>query len=236
MKAKITEWARGALRQRRPTDWTLTPEWVVLSTVLAIAALISYTHQRAVWLASGSAWADLGPLLVDGLFAAAWLRMRRRRREGTRVGWLAWLALLLAMLGTLAGNLTSPWVAGRHDLLPYVVAAVPAIVFLLVWELVTGHGSRVTARPVPTGPEQTDDTDEADEADDEPVATLRSDEEHLIMLREWAVEHRTLPSNRKIRELTRSGDGPGCGAGRAGRLLRMLEAEQDDESTGTGDQ
>lgn len=131
-------------------DWSALAERGVLALVLGIAALISYTHLREVWVTSGAPWQALGPLLVDGLFASAWLRMRRRRRDGIAVGWLAWLALGLALVGTLAGNLAAAWVTGHRDPLALVVAAVPAIAFALVWELVTGHdrGRQPTARTV----------------------------------------------------------------------------------------
>lgn len=119
------------------------PELVVLAAVLAIAAIASYIHLRAVWEHAGAPVPALGPLLVDGLFAAAWLRMRRRRRQGVAVGLLAWLALSLALMATVAGNLAAAWIAGHRDPLSLVVAAWPAIAFALVWELVTGHGRRV---------------------------------------------------------------------------------------------
>ena len=117
-------------------------ELVVLAAVLAIAAIASYIHLRAVWEHAGAPVPTLGPLLVDGLFAAAWLRMRRRRRQGVPVGLLAWLALSLALVATVAGNLAAAWIAGHRDPLSLVVAAWPAIAFALVWELVTGHGRR----------------------------------------------------------------------------------------------
>lgn len=115
-------------------------EQVVLVAVLSIAALISYTHLRDVWIAAGAPWPNLGPLLADGLFAAAWLRMRRRRLAGEPVGWLAWLALGLALAATLGGNLAAAWIGGHRDVLSMVVAGWPALAFALVWELVTGHG------------------------------------------------------------------------------------------------
>jgi hypothetical protein len=118
------------------------PELAVLAAVLAIAALISYLHLRSVWQHVGSPMPWLGPLLVDGLFAAAWLRMRRRRTAGHRVGLLAWLALGLALLATLAGNLAAAVIAGHLEPLALVVAAWPAVAFALVWELLTGHGAR----------------------------------------------------------------------------------------------
>jgi hypothetical protein len=128
----------------RHRDWSAPAEVAVLSLVLGIAALVSYTHLRAVWTYAGSPWPDLGPLLVDGLFASAWLRMRRRRREGVAVGGLAWVALLLALVATLAGNVAAAHISGHTTPLAYVVAAWPAIALCLVWELVTGHGRPAT--------------------------------------------------------------------------------------------
>lgn len=143
-----SRWGRVAA-----VDWSAHAERVVLTAVLGIAALISYTHLREVWVHSGAPWEALGPLLVDGLFAAAWLRMRRRRRDGVPVGWLAWTALGLALAGTLAGNLAAAWVTGHRDPLALVVAAVPAVAFALVWELVTGHGRKpLITRPGPPSP------------------------------------------------------------------------------------
>lgn len=124
--------------------WALIPEWLVLAAVLAIAAVASYIHLRAVWIAKGAPIPDFGPLLVDGLFAAAWLRMRRRRQERVAVGWLAWAALALALVATIAGNVVAAWIAGHRDPLALVVAAWPAVAFALVWELVTGHGGGPT--------------------------------------------------------------------------------------------
>ena len=133
-------------------DRSQWPELAVLATVLAIAATASYIHLREVWLHAGAPVAAIGPLTVDGLFAAAWLRMRRRRRQGDPVGFLAWLALGLALVATVAGNLSAAWIAGHRDPLSLVVAAWPAVAFAVVWELVTGHG-RPVSPPLATGAE-----------------------------------------------------------------------------------
>lgn len=139
----------------RRVDCGKLAELAVLTAVLAIAALASYIHLRAVWLHAGAPVPDLGPLLVDGLFAAAWLRMRRRRLGGDRVGGLAWLALGLALVSTLAGNVAAAWIAGHRDSLSLIVAGIPAATLALVWELVTGHGQRAVpaARQVETAGE-----------------------------------------------------------------------------------
>jgi len=130
----------------RRVDWSALLEQAVLTGILAIAALISYTHLRQVWQHAGAPWPNFGPLLVDGLFASAWLRMRRRRREGIAVGPLAWLALYLALAATMAGNVAAAHIAGHREPLDYVVAGWPAVVLALSWELVTGHAKRVPAR------------------------------------------------------------------------------------------
>lgn len=148
----VKHWRPLHLAALRRVDWSDLAERAVLTGILAIAALISYTHLRAVWQHAGAPWADLGPLLVDGLFASAWLRMRRRRREGTAVGPLAWLALYLALVATLAGNVAAAHIAGHREPLDYVVAAWPAVVLALSWELVTGHARSVPARARPDQP------------------------------------------------------------------------------------
>lgn len=135
-------WPRRAAARIRHADYESWAERAVLATVLAIAATASYLHLRAVWEDAGAPIPTFSPLLVDGLFAAAWLRMRRRRREGVAVGVLAWAALLLALAATVAGNLSAAWIAGHRTPLALVVAAWPAIAFALVWELVTGHGAK----------------------------------------------------------------------------------------------
>ncbi len=126
----------------RQRDATEVAELGVLAIVLAIAATASYIHLREVWVYARAPIAPVGPLVVDGLFAAAWLRMRRRRLEGVAVGWLAWAALLVALAGTLAGNLYAAWISGARDAAPLVVAVSPAIAFALVFELATGHGAK----------------------------------------------------------------------------------------------
>jgi hypothetical protein len=131
----------------RRLDWSHLPELVVLAAVLGIAALASYIHLRAVWEHAGAPVPAIGPLTVDGLFAAAWLRMRRRRRQCEPVGLLAWLALGLALVATVAGNLAAAWIAGHRDQLSLVVAAWPALAFAVVWELATGHGRAVSSTP-----------------------------------------------------------------------------------------
>jgi hypothetical protein len=127
---------------RRHVDATAVAQRAVLATVLAIAATASYIHLREVWEAAAAPIPTFSPLLVDGLFAAAWLRIRERRVAGVAVGWLAWAALLLALAATVAGNVSAAWISGHRDPLSLIVATWPAIAFALVWELVTGHGRK----------------------------------------------------------------------------------------------
>lgn len=114
----------------------------MLAIVLAIAATASYIHLREVWEYARAPIAPVGPIIVDGLFASAWLRMRRRRLEGMPVGWLAWAALLAALGGTVAGNLYAAWISGARDAASLTVAVSPAIAFALVFELATGHAAK----------------------------------------------------------------------------------------------
>lgn len=163
----------------RHRDWSAPAEVAVLSLVLGIAALVSYTHLRAVWVHAGSPWPDLGPLLVDGLFASAWLRMRRRRREGVAVGGLAWAALLLALAATLAGNVAAAHISGHTTPLAYVVAAWPAIALCLVWELVTGHGRPSAPKRVEEPP-----TDREEETAPEPVESSQDGAAAVRLIRD----------------------------------------------------
>jgi hypothetical protein len=146
----MTDWVRPprqAWAAVRRIDLSAPAEWAVLYTVLGIAALVSYTHLRYVWDTLEAPWPYLGPLTVDGLFAAAWLRMRRRRRDGVTVGPLAWVALAIAFVATLAGNTAAAfptWLLEHRDAVAPIVFAWPAAAFALVWELVTGHARRVT--------------------------------------------------------------------------------------------
>lgn len=141
--------ARRAWAAIRRTDLSKPAEWLVLAVVLAIAALISYTHMRFVWETLGAPWAYLGPISVDGLFAAAWLRMRRRRRETVPVGVLALVALLVALVATLSSNVAAafgPWLLEHKNVVAPFAYAWPAIAFSLVFELVTGHAARAVTK------------------------------------------------------------------------------------------
>ncbi|WP_181780934.1 DUF2637 domain-containing protein [Pseudonocardia pini] len=153
-------------------------EWVVLGVVLAIAAFVSYTHLRDVHQVLGTPWPYLGPLSVDGLFAAAWLRMRRRRRQGEPVGALAWVALGVALVATLAGNVAAAfpgWLTEYRDWVAPWVFAWPAVAFALVWELVTGHSRparQQTASEPPAPAPALESTTASSEDHDEKAARL----------------------------------------------------------------
>lgn len=146
---------RARLTHRRVGRWLAqhagrAAELAVLVLVLSIAATISYSHLRQVW---GDGWSSyLGPLSVDGLFAAAWLRIRRRRRHHQPVGKLAWLALYLALTATVLGNLAAAdlaWLAANRVWLDRIVAVWPAVAFAVVWELLVGLDKRRRDEPPP---------------------------------------------------------------------------------------
>jgi hypothetical protein len=196
--------ARHALAALRRTDWGRLAEWVVLAAVLAIAALISYTHLREVWRIVGAPWAGIGPLTIDGLFAAAWLRMRRRRRQDQDVGRLVLTTLFGALVVTVAGNVAAAfpaWVAGQRDYVAPVVYAWAALAVAFVFELVTGHDRHLVGHASPAGPA---DVAEAGE-DDRAASLIAAGYGRRKLARELQIQPHEA---RKLLDARRNGGGP----------------------------
>ena len=75
----------------------VTVQRVTTAAVLAVAAIASYEHMRALAEVAGEGWRSwLLPISVDGLAVAASMTMLVRRRRG---GLLPWTALLLGPRG-----------------------------------------------------------------------------------------------------------------------------------------
>jgi hypothetical protein len=98
------------------------------AAVRLVAAAVSYEHMRTVAEVAGeTGWrAVLLPISVDGLAVLALVTLRAQRRDGVRPGW-AWVALLLALIASLAANVAAaqPTPAGR------LVAAWPPVALFL---------------------------------------------------------------------------------------------------------
>lgn len=102
-----------------------------VAAVAAVAGIISYGHIRSVALAAGETElaALLIPISVDGLIVAATAALLANLQPGGRR--LARAALWVGIGGTVAGNVAS----AEPGAVPMVVAATPAVSFLLAVEV-----------------------------------------------------------------------------------------------------
>lgn len=114
--------------------------------VALVAAIVSYSHMRALAVRAGEGWRSiLLPLSVDGLLVAASLVLLVRRRSGLPGSALAWMALVLGLAVSLLANVAAaePTVVGR------LVAAWPPIAFGIAYELLLHLVRPVTPDPAP---------------------------------------------------------------------------------------
>ncbi|PRX48702.1 uncharacterized protein DUF2637 [Prauserella shujinwangii] len=120
----------SALQAERATR---TAGLVSGALVALVAAIASYTHMRELAAAHGEAWlAFLVPLSVDGLLVVASLVIVNARRSRGETPWLAWTALIVGVLVSLAANVA----AAEPDLVSRLVAAWPPLAFAVSFELV----------------------------------------------------------------------------------------------------
>jgi len=122
------------------------------AAVRLVAAAVSYEHMRALAAAAREGWrAWLLPVSVDGLAVVALITIRRARRMGTPADPMAWLALTVALIASLAANVAAavPTLSGR------IVAAWPPVALLMA-EVINKHrggaGANRVAAPVPSNP------------------------------------------------------------------------------------
>lgn len=104
---------------------------VAVLAVALVAAAASYEHMRLLAATAGEGWrAWLLPVSVDGLVVAASMSLLVRKRAGQPAG-LAWSALVLGLVASLAANVAAaePTPVGR------LVAAWPPVALLLAYEL-----------------------------------------------------------------------------------------------------
>lgn len=99
---------------------------ISVGIVAVVAAVVSYAHMQAVAFHAGEGWRSwLEPLSVDGLLIGASLVLYVRRTAR-----LAWLAVAVGLLVSLAANLA----AAHPTLTSRLVSAWPAIALALSYE------------------------------------------------------------------------------------------------------
>lgn len=97
-----------------------------VALVAVVAAVVSYSHMHDVAEHAGEGWrAWIEPLSVDGLLVGASLVVSIRPKA-----WLAWVAVAVGILVSLAANLA----AAQPDLVSRLVAAWPAVALALSYE------------------------------------------------------------------------------------------------------
>lgn len=130
----------------------LTPHRVsklAVAIVAAVAAVVSYAHMQQVAQAAGEGWrSHLLPLSVDGLLIAAAMSMVVARLHGKDPSPLAWLALTLGIVASLAANVA----AAEPTWEARLVAAWSPLALALALELLMQQIRRAT----PTAPQRSD--------------------------------------------------------------------------------
>jgi hypothetical protein len=112
---------------------------VTIAAVLVVActaAVISYAHMRHLAIEAGEGWrADILPLSVDGMMVVASMTALARRRAGKGAA-LAWVALLMGVVASMAANIASaqPTLQGR------LMAAWPPLALVVAFELLLQQG------------------------------------------------------------------------------------------------
>lgn len=97
-----------------------------------IAAVVSYSHMQQLGFHHGEDWRSyLIPLSIDGLMAAASMVLLTRRRSGLPASPLAWVALVLGGIASLAANMAD----AQPNATAILYAGWAPVGFLLAFEL-----------------------------------------------------------------------------------------------------
>jgi hypothetical protein len=126
-RTKTATAKRKVTAERGPVDWA------IIATVTAVAAIWSYSHIVDLAIAAGHGWRSyLLPLAIDGLLIAGVRAVGRDRRYP-----VAWIAITVGVVGTVAGNVLAvrPELADMADVAA-VSAAFPAIALPTIVHLV----------------------------------------------------------------------------------------------------
>jgi hypothetical protein len=79
---------------------------IVVVGVAAIAAVVSFWHMKELALSVGEQWRSyLIPLTIDGLVVSASMVLVTRKREGRKPSELAWGALAVGVVASVAANI-----------------------------------------------------------------------------------------------------------------------------------
>lgn len=219
------------------------------AVVALVAGAASYTHMRQLAAEHGQGWLSwLIPLSVDGLLMVASLVIVTARRDRAGEPWLAWLALAVGVVASLAANVA----AAGPDLVSRLVSAWPPFAFAVTFELVlrlvrTNAGEKTQAEAPHTGVELPEQAPQGgarpalgdhevravpdrsvppvDQYDKNPTGERvepgeRSDDELMVELRTLAEQVGGTPSISAVRTGLR------VGTSRAYRLLDRYAAEQ----------
>lgn len=100
--------------------------------VAGVAAVVSYAHMAQLAARAGEDWRSwLIPISVDGLVVAASMVLLTRRRAGLAGGALAWGALAVGVLASLAANMAD----ARPEVTAVLVAGWAPVAFAIGFEL-----------------------------------------------------------------------------------------------------
>lgn len=116
---------------------------LAVAVVAGVAAVVSYAHMKQLADTAGEGWrSHLLPLSVDGLLIAAAMSMVVARLHNHRPSTLAWFALVLGILASLAANVAAaePTWVGR------LVAAWSPVALALSFELLMQQIRRTPSR------------------------------------------------------------------------------------------
>ncbi|MEU8391519.1 DUF2637 domain-containing protein [Micromonospora sp. NPDC048843] len=133
------------MKPTTPNLTTLTSR-AAAALVAAVAGFASYQHIYDVASTAGEhvTVASVLPLAIDGLILVATLAMLDDKRNHRRPRLSARVALVFGILATLAANVAS----ANPNATARLVAAVPAVSFLLAVEVLARSGKPVAAVPL----------------------------------------------------------------------------------------
>ncbi|WP_326550230.1 DUF2637 domain-containing protein [Micromonospora sp. NBC_01813] len=201
--------------------------------VALVAGYASWMHIAAVARSAGepASVAALLPLAVDGLIVVGTMALVDDKRHHRRPRWSARVALVFGVLATVAANIASaePTPTAR------LVAAVPAVSFLLAVEVLTRSGRPIAdgRRSASTGSTSLVGDGYRDGQDDGQDGPGPEDDV-MRVARTVAAEIRSAGRRVTRDELARQVRAAGCAVStdRATALARLLADEPDDAGTG----